>query len=84
MFLYKAEEAAAVLHFVKCSQRKDVEEEQIKSCINNNKLSNCIVLQNIFCFLFLGREEAEEEDAVGLSLRQPEEPQLVGLQILLL
>jgi hypothetical protein len=33
---------------------------------------------------FLGREEAEEEVAAGLSLRQPQESQLVGLQILLL
>ena len=31
-----------------------------------------------------GGEEAEEEAAAGLSLRQFEEPQLVGLQILLL
>ena len=32
----------------------------------------------------LREEEAEEEAATGLSLRQFEEPQLVGLQILLL
>ena len=31
-----------------------------------------------------GGEEAEEEAVAGLSLRQFEEPQLVGLQILLL
>ena len=31
-----------------------------------------------------GREEAEEKAAAGLPVRQPEEPQLVGLQILLL
>ena len=31
-----------------------------------------------------GGEEAEEEAAAGLPVRQPQEPQLVGLQILLL
>ena len=31
-----------------------------------------------------GGEEAEEEASAGLPVRQPEEPQLVGLQILLL
>ncbi len=31
-----------------------------------------------------GGEEAEEEAAARLPLRQPQEPQLVGLQILLL
>ena len=31
-----------------------------------------------------GREEAEEEVVARLPVRQPQEPQLVGLQILLL
>jgi len=41
-------------------------------------------MYNLQCDVTAGGEEAEEEAAAGLPLRQPQESQLVGLQILLL
>ena len=43
-----------------------------------------LIMFLIFISLSLGGEETEKEVVTGLSLRQFEESQLVGLQILLL